>query len=88
MKNVLHFFNAARFFEKNASDFFDSLALCTETDWYDNLHFNVLGAEKFTRRMGQLLSDLFPDLPGHRPDSDWETRVEAFLRSRESALEG
>jgi hypothetical protein len=49
-----------------------------ETDWYDYLHFNVYGAEKFSRWLGTELLTL-PELEA-RPASDalWSERLAAL----------
>ena len=56
-------------------------------DWYDPLHFNLSGAEKFSRWWGETLSArLTPD-----PDADgdaWRERLEALRRSAEEVQSG
>ena len=57
----------------------EEMGIDDKTDWYDGLHFNVLGAEKFTRRLGQYAREagLLPERSAGDPEV-WRWRMEAL----------
>ena len=63
------------------------LGIDDEQDWYDPLHFNVRGAEKFSRWWGSYLSRrLTPDPSAG--ESDWPLRLEKLRQYRDELLNG
>ena len=69
------------------SDLAPELQIDDSSDWYDFLHFNVSGAEKFSRWWGKLLaSELMPDPAAD--DADWEARLAELERRKEEAGSG
>ena len=69
------------------SDLAPELGIDDELDWYDPLHFNISGAEKFSRWWGRtLIGELTPD-----PQADrqfWQERLEALKARREELQSG
>ena len=55
------------------------LGIDNSTDWYDELHFNVRGAEKFSRWLGSYMLSL-TEAPVRSADADafWRERAEYF----------
>jgi len=62
--------------------FLPEMGIDNAADWYDPLHFNVYGAEKFSRRLGDYLLNTVGIVPGAGDESLWSGKVNAF----ESAL--
>ena len=54
----------------------DELGLDYETDWYDPLHFNLRGAEKFSRFLSGELSSMYELEPGSGNEELWQARAE------------
>ena len=53
------------------------------TDWFDFLHFNCRGAEKFSHFMAQYLTDTLGLLPTEGEDEAlWQSRVDTFAARR------
>ncbi len=46
-----------------------------DADWYDYLHFNAFGAEKFSRWLGRYLADETGNAGGGRGDALWAERL-------------
>ena len=69
------------------SDIAPELDIDNDLDWYDPLHFNIRGAEKFSRWWGRRLAgELPPD-----PEADgpaWQRRLEELERRREELQSG
>lgn len=56
-----------------------SYGIENETDWFDSLHYNINGAEKFSRYFGTLLLEEGLMASSQNADSDlWADRVEAI----------
>ena len=56
------------------------------TDWYDFLHFNCRGAEKFSHFMGQYLTDTLGLTATEGEDETlWQGRVDTFATHRNNA---
>ncbi len=67
------------------SDIAPELSVDDELDWYDPLHFNIRGAEKFSRWWGRTLAkELTPDPEADR--ESWEQRLRELERRREELL--
>ena len=70
-------------------DFNDHMAelnIDDSTDWYDFLHFNCRGAEKFSHFMGQYLTGTLGLAPTEGEDEAlWQSRVDTF-HTRRSAV--
>lgn len=65
-----------------------ALSVNRETDWYDTLHFNAFGAEKFTRYLAAYAKEqsLLPE--NSRTDAAlWQRRLEEFQEKTESMME-
>ncbi len=61
----------------------DALNIDDSTDWYDFLHFNCRGAEKFSHFMAQHLTGTLGLAPTEREDETlWQTRVDTFTARR------
>lgn len=56
---------------------FDSMGLDLNTDFYDALHFNAAGAEKFSTALAEYLAS-FNLMPSHGDEPMWQDRVTAF----------
>ena len=69
------------------SDIATELGIDDDLDWYDPLHFNISGAEKFSRWWGRMLAgELTPD-----PQADrmlWQARLDALEARREELQSG
>ena len=64
----------------------DELNIDDNSDWYDFLHFNFRGAEKFSHHMASYLKDSLGLIPGATADSVlWQSRVDAFATRRDDA---
>lgn len=59
------------------------LGIDDASDWYDNLHFNVKGAEKFSRWLGAWLRDSCGLQPAADGTELWQTRLDALTQRRE-----
>ena len=60
------------------SDFNDALPeleVNDDTDWFDNLHFNVRGAEKFSRWLGRRLAGTTAAEPDDPDAARWSERL-------------
>lgn len=65
---------------------FDEIGADLATDFYDPLHYNAGGAEKFSRWLGRWSVEAFGGLPvSHDPDL-WQKRVGHFEALREEPL--
>ncbi len=66
------------------SDLAEEIGIDNERDWYDGLHFNLLGAEKFSRWWGTELQSL-KVAPGGRETELWQSRVN-YLEGKRSDM--
>ena len=57
---------------------FDSLGLDIKTEFYDSLHLNFKGAEKFTLILSQHISENYNFKPVSHDNSLWEERIEKY----------
>jgi hypothetical protein len=65
----------------------EELGIDDELDWYDPLHFNIAGAEKFSRWWGRTLAkELEPDPAADR--NAWEKKLKALLERRNQLQSG
>ncbi len=69
------------------SDLSEELEVDYEQDWYDPLHFNIRGAEKFSRWWGIWLASELAPVPVYE-EKLWEQRLEAVLHKRDQLLAG
>ena len=70
----------------NCNEHFDEIGADYATDFYDPLHYNAGGAEKFSRWLGHWSVETFGGLPvAHDPDL-WQIRLDHFLTLRETPL--
>ncbi|MBQ5760156.1 MAG: hypothetical protein IIV85_00210, partial [Clostridia bacterium] len=70
----------------NCNEHFDEIGADYATDFYDPLHYNAGGAEKFSRWLGRWSVETFGGLPvTHDPDL-WQTRLDHFITLRETPL--
>jgi hypothetical protein len=69
------------------SDIAPELGIDDGLDWYDPLHFNISGAEKFSRWWGRTLAgELTPDSSADR--QLWQQRLDALEARREELQSG
>lgn len=64
-------------------DFTDAggdLGVDDETDWYDSLHFNCIGAEKFSAALARRLSDLGISPAGNADGELWQQRIDYLFQ--------
>lgn len=69
------------------SDIASELGVNDELDWYDPLHFNISGAEKFSRWWGRMLAGE----PAPRPEAEtelWKKRLEVLEARKEELQSG
>ena len=67
------------------SDIAPEIDISDELDWYDPLHFNISGAEKFSRWWGRTLAEELT--PNPEADAEfWKERLEA-LEARKAELQ-
>ncbi len=71
----------------NLSDLAPELGIDNDLDWYDPLHFNISGAEKFSRWWGRTLKEEIAPAPGADAEA-WEARLRELLRRREELQSG
>ncbi|MCM1124039.1 MAG: hypothetical protein NC416_15770 [Eubacterium sp.] len=80
--------------EEYGYGFIDGNRFCEEmdldytTDFYSSSHVNILGAEKWTKFVGDYLVQNY-DLPDHRNDSrydSWHTTYEAYQKEAQEAV--
>lgn len=65
------------------NDHMDALNIDDSTDWYDFLHFNYRGAEKFSHIMAQYLTETMGLSPTEGEDESlWQTRADTFNTRR------
>ena len=70
----------------NCNAHFDEIGADYGTDFYDPLHYNAGGAEKFSRWLGRWSVETFGGLPvAHDPDL-WQQRLEHFEALLETPL--
>ena len=59
----------------------DNMGLNHETDWFDRLHFNVRGAEKFSRHLGRHLTEQFSLTVRENAAEIWAKRLEHIQKT-------
>lgn len=65
----------------------DQLDVDDRTDWYDNLHFNCIGAEKFSRYLADYLTGELGLVPTQGEDETlWQSRADTFQAQRAAAV--
>ena len=65
----------------------DALQIDDRTDWFDFLHFNCQGAEKFSQHLAQYLRDVLELGQTEREDEIlWQSRVDSFDSRRTAAV--
>lgn len=62
----------------NCNDYTDRIGADPARDYYDTLHYNVAGAEKFSRFLGQWIDDTLELTPSDRDAALWQSRAEHF----------
>lgn len=69
----------------DCNQIYDQLSIDQDTDFFDTLHFNYRGAEKYSRYLGQWLVD--QGLPATQGEDEalWQQRVEHFHALRDEA---
>jgi hypothetical protein len=68
------------------SDLAEEIGIDNELDWYDGLHFNLLGAEKFSEWWGTVLQTM-EVTPGGKETELWQSRVNYLDGRRRAMLE-
>jgi hypothetical protein len=70
------------------NDCWDQLGIDDSTDWFDSLHFNCRGAEKFSRYLSGYLTDTLNLTPTEGADQVlWQNRADEF-NARKAAVIG
>ena len=65
----------------NFNDYREAIGAELEGDYYDNLHYNAVGAEKFSRFLAGWVTENLDLTPGGQADEDlWRARVE-YIRN-------
>ena len=70
----------------NVNNCYDEIGFDFETDFYDMVHLNYLGSEKFTKYLMNYISDNY-SLPDHRGDENylnWDNDYNTFALLQES----
>ncbi len=63
----------------DCNEYFEEIGADPARDFYDDVHFNAAGAEKFSRFLARWLSDTLAPVPAAERDAAlWQSRVEAF----------
>jgi len=57
---------------------FGALDIDDTTDFFDYLHFNYRGAEKFTHALSQVIADSGIDLPQRQDSALWQQRLDSY----------
>jgi len=60
----------------NFNEDIDSLELNDDLDWYDPLHFNIRGAEKFSRFLAEKLTSVYTLEASNVNSEIWQQRIE------------
>jgi hypothetical protein len=69
------------------NDCWEQLSIDDSTDWYDFLHFNCRGAEKFSRYLAGYLSEALDLAPTEGADvSIWQARADTFHAQKAAAV--
>lgn len=58
------------------TDLSATIGIDDRTDWYDGLHYNAAGAEKFTAYLSEYLKDLSLTPTGKEDSALWQSRVQ------------
>ena len=58
----------------------DDIGLNNDTDWYDPLHFNVYGADKFSRFLAHFIAERYPIELISSNEEIWQNRIE-YIRT-------
>lgn len=66
------------FIDFNSEPQWSAMNIDSETDWYDSMHFNCFGAEKFSRVMADLILSEGISPSGNDSSSLWQDRYEHF----------
>ena len=71
----------------NFNDYRDEIGAALEGDYYDALHYNAAGAEKFTRFLANWTAENLPLVPTEGEDEElWTQRVEYILGLLENEM--
>lgn len=71
----------------NFNDHRDAIGAALEGDYYDNLHYNAVGAEKFSRFLAQWITENLELTPTDRADEAlWQARVEHIRKLLEQPM--
>ena len=71
----------------NFNDYRDQIGAELDYDYYDGLHFNAAGAEKFTRYLGKWTLDQLEIQPKQGQDTAlWQSRLEYVLKLLEKPM--
>lgn len=62
----------------NCNDHTDAIGADPARDYYDTLHYNVAGAEKFSRFLGSWIADTLSLTPRTQTDGLWQSRAAHF----------
>lgn len=67
------------FVDFNSDAQWDAIGADSETDWYDSMHFNCRGAEKFSHVISELLVSGGISPAVNSSSADWQDRYEYFM---------
>ena len=71
----------------NFNDHRDAIGAALEGDYYDNLHYNAVGAEKFTRFLAGWVEENLEVFPAGREDRElWQERVDYIKKLLEQPM--
>jgi hypothetical protein len=71
----------------NFNDYRDAIGANLEGDYYDALHYNAVGAEKFTRFLAAWVEEHLDARPCGRADAElWKARVEHIRKLLERPM--
>ena len=63
----------------------DGLGIDDDADWYDSVHLNFAGAEKFSKVFAEFLLASGATPGGNADSALWESRVETYLKQKQAS---
>ena len=71
----------------NFNDYRDAIGAELEGDYYDNLHYNAVGAEKFSRFLADWVGSNLELVPTGKADTGlWQARVDHIYKLLEQPM--
>lgn len=78
LSSDLENFSYTTFIDFNSDTQWAAIGADAETDWYDSMHFNCLGAEKFSRVLADLIVSEGISPSWNSSSSPWQSRYDYF----------